>query len=289
MNGRLIVNHYLVSDKFNGIYAGLSSAAEKAGARLEMMTNAQALSALMHNSLTPENTDFVLFWDKDLYLAQMLEKKGLRLFNSARAVELCDDKAKTFIELESAGIRQPRTIPAPFTFSNISRDDKAFFIEEAELLGYPLVVKECFGSFGQQVYLVKNEGELLKTVSALGAKPFIMQEFIASSAGRDIRINVVGNEAVSAMLRYSENGDFRSNLTIGGKSQPYEASKEQKYLAVKACHALGLDFAGVDVMFGENDEPIICEVNSNPHFVTTLECTGIDLAELIIDYIGRVL
>lgn len=289
MDGRLIVNHYLVSDKFNGIYAGLSSAAEKAGARLELTTNAQAFELLEKNEITPQNTDFVLFWDKDIYLARLLEMKGLRLFNRALAIEVCDDKAKTFIELERSGIKQPRTIPAPFTFSNTKREDTAFFKFAGRELGYPVVVKECSGSFGQQVYLAKDEAQLLEIAERLAEKPFLLQEFVRSSAGRDIRINVVGNQAVSSMLRYSINGDFRSNLTIGGKSEKFDASEAQKRLAVEACHAVGLDFAGVDVMFGKNDEPIICEINSNPHFVTTLECTGIDLAELIIDYIGRVL
>ena len=55
--------------------------------------------------------------------------------------------------------------------------------------------------------------------------------------------------------------------------------------AVAACKAIGLDFAGVDVMFGAYAEPVVCEVNSNPHFKSSLECTGIDLSECIIDYI----
>ncbi|MBR7089182.1 MAG: hypothetical protein IKI46_01640 [Lachnospiraceae bacterium] len=51
---------------------------------------------------------------------------------------------------------------------------------------------------------------------------------------------------------------------------------------------MGLDFAGVDVLFGK-DGPIICEVNSNPHFKTTLECTGINMAEHIISHIAEVM
>ena len=56
--------------------------------------------------------------------------------------------------------------------------------------------------------------------------------------------------------------------------------------AIKAAEAIGLDFAGVDILFG-NDGPIVCEVNSNPHFKSSLECTGIDMSEEIMDYIMR--
>ena len=111
-----------------------------------------------------------------------------------------------------------------------------------------------------------------------------MQKFVKSSRGRDIRVNVVGGKVVCAMERHSENGDFRSNVTLGGSAKACSLSKEQKDIAARACRALGLDFAGVDVLFGENG-PLICEVNSNPHFKSTLDATGIDLAGVIMKYI----
>ena len=89
---------------------------------------------------------------------------------------------------------------------------------------------------------------------------------------------------VATVYRSNAN-DFRSNITLGGDKKPYQPSLEQQQTAINAVKALGLDFAGVDVMFGENDTPIVCEVNSNPHFKSTLECTGIDLALNIADYV----
>jgi ribosomal protein S6--L-glutamate ligase/gamma-F420-2:alpha-L-glutamate ligase len=89
------------------------------------------------------------------------------------------------------------------------------------------------------------------------------------------------------MYRYNDN-DFRSNITNGGSMKKYEASEAQAKIAIDACKAIGLDFAGVDVLFGK-DGPIICEVNSNPHFKTTLECTGINMAEHIISHIAEVM
>ena len=92
---------------------------------------------------------------------------------------------------------------------------------------------------------------------------------------------------VAAILRQSTDGDFRSNLTRGGSMSPYTPSKEEAELARRATQALGLDFAGVDVLFGK-DGPLICEVNSNAHFKTTLECTGVNMADAIMAHIrGR--
>ena len=87
------------------------------------------------------------------------------------------------------------------------------------------------------------------------------------------------------MLRYSVNGDFRSNITNGGHMKPFEPNDRQKSVAVSACRALGLDFAGVDILFGKDDEPIVCEVNSNPHFKSSLDCTGVDMSPLILSHI----
>jgi ribosomal protein S6--L-glutamate ligase/gamma-F420-2:alpha-L-glutamate ligase len=94
---------------------------------------------------------------------------------------------------------------------------------------------------------------------------------------------VVGGRVVSAMERYNDN-DFRSNITNGGSMRKIEIGEDIKTAAIKACEAIGLDFAGVDILFG-NDGPIVCEVNSNPHFKSSLECTGVDMSEEILDYI----
>ena len=61
-------------------------------------------------------------------------------------------------------------------------------------------------------------------------------------------------------------------------------SKEMEEAAIRACDAIGLDFAGVDILFGKNG-PIVCEVNSNPHFKSSLECTGVDMSEEIMSYV----
>ena len=63
-----------------------------------------------------------------------------------------------------------------------------------------------------------------------------------------------------------------------------DITPEIESVAVKAAEIIGLDFAGVDVLFG-SDGPVVCEVNSNPHFKSSLECTGVDMSEKIFDYI----
>ncbi len=65
----------------------------------------------------------------------------------------------------------------------------------------------------------------------------------------------------------------------------YNASDEILETALKAHKVLGLGFSGVDILFGENNEPILCEVNSNPNFLSFEQVSGINFAEKIAKFI----
>ncbi len=279
MTGWLVVNGFLHSDKFNEIYNWLKTAFEKKGHIIDVYTNIE-LSNITEITNKP---DFVLFWDKDIPLAKRLEKMGLKLFNSALAIENCDNKALTYIELKGI-VNMPKTIVAPMTYRNIGYNNTDFVKNAIDKLGLPIVIKECYGSFGQQVYLAESYEEAIEIVTNTN-EPLIFQEFIAESKGKDIRINMVGNQAVASMLRYNNN-DFRANITNGGSMKNYTPTEEEIAVAQKVCKALNLDFGGVDILFGKNG-PIVCEVNSNAHFKNIFDCTGVNVADYIGEYIEK--
>ena len=281
MKAWLVVNSFMDNQKFIKLYELLSVAFKKQNVSLEIK-NASDIS-LQVGAKILNKPDFAIFWDKDVYLAERLEKEGVRLFNSSRAILLCDNKILMYQELANKDIKIPRTFIAPKTFEGLNYSKRDFLNNVIKEIGFPIVVKEAYGSFGEQVYLANDIDSLSRIVDQIGYKDFLMQEFIASSKGKDIRINVVGNKAVVSMLRENDN-DFRSNISSGGHGEKYEPKPEYLDLAVKAAQALGLDFAGVDVLFGK-DGPIICEVNSNPQFASTLKATGVNLADYIAEYI----
>ncbi|HWT27367.1 MAG TPA: RimK family alpha-L-glutamate ligase, partial [Mobilitalea sp.] len=168
MNAWLVVNEFLHSNKFNEIHNWLLEAAKKQEISMQIKTNAELLIDLAQNLegklLHKKEVDFVLFWDKDVRLAAYLEQLGYSVFNSSKAIGICDDKSLTHLALMSAGIRMPRTIIAPMTFENIGYTNFTFLDNVAERIGFPMVMKECFGSFGQQVYLIHNQEELKSRV-----------------------------------------------------------------------------------------------------------------------------
>ena len=281
MQGWLVVNSFMNTDKFVSLYEMLSVAFKKHNVELEIKT-ASDISLEVGRNIA-NKPDFAIFWDKDIYLAERLEKSGVRLFNNKRAVMLCDNKILMYQALENAGVKIPRTFIAPKTFEGLNYNNRAFLDKVIKEIGFPMVIKEAYGSFGEQVYLANDQESANKIIDAIGYKDFLIQEYISSSKGRDVRINVVGDQAIVSMLRENDN-DFRSNISSGGHGSIYQPAPEFIDLALKASKALGLDFAGVDVMFGK-DGPILCEVNSNPQFASTLKATGVNLADYIADYI----
>lgn len=286
LHGLMVVNAFLRATKFDDLYRTLLASAHAQGIELNVYTNAELSPSVETYDFDGAGYDFVLFWDKDVQLASQLEARGLRVFNRARSILWCDDKALTYLRLRQAGIPMPRTILLPKTFSNVGYTDLRFVKESARALGFPVVLKECFGSFGQQVYLFHDEDALEEKVRSLAGTPMLFQELIHESYGRDARLNVVGGRVVASMLRQSTDGDFRSNLTRGGAMAPYSPTRAEEELAIRATELLGLDFAGVDVLFGK-DGPLLCEVNSNAHFKTTLECTGVNMADAIMRHIAE--
>ena len=283
----LIVNHFVESSKFSDLYRLLEMSFRHRGVILEVRTACDIMPVVNERKRVEDLPRKMVFWDKDVILAKHFESIGVELFNSANAIEVCDNKALTALVLSKAGVGMPLTVSAPKTFEGVGYSKVDFIARAADLLKYPMVIKEVYGSFGHQVYCAADYDAACEIVRKIGYKDFIFQEFVASSAGRDVRINMVGGRYVAAMLRENSH-DFRSNISNGGTMAQYEPSMEEIDIAVKAVQAIGLDFAGVDVMFGPNGMPLICEVNSNPHFRSTLDCTGVNIADYIADLvIGR--
>ncbi|MCF0117633.1 MAG: RimK family alpha-L-glutamate ligase [Bacilli bacterium] len=208
--------------------------------------------------------DFILFLDKDYYIAKMLEKAGFRLFNKADAIKVCDDKMLTHIALANSGIQMPKTIAFPLKYA--PADINPFIDNVIKELGFPLICKEIYGSLGEQVYLCHNKDELMHAESLIQDRPHIYQEYIESSYGKDMRVVVIGGKVVAWMQRVAQDeGEFRSNIETGGIGLQPELEEIFAKTAVKVEQLLGLDYCGLDLLYGPNNEPILCEVNANAY------------------------
>ena len=232
-----------------------------------------------------QNFDFCVYLDKDKYASHLLEKSGLRLFNSHAAIEACDDKMLTFAILSQNGIAVPKTVAAPLCYTPEAQPDENFLKVTAQKLGYPVIIKQCYGSRGQGVFKADDFKSLLKTAQNLQHVPHLYQQFIEESAGKDARVIVVGGKVVAAMQRTSKT-DFRSNIDLGGTGTKIEPDENLTALCQAVAKILNLDYCGVDVLFGK-DGYLVCEVNSNAFFDGIESATKINVARAYAEYIYR--
>ncbi len=225
--------------------------------------------------------DFIVFLDKDLYISYLLEKAGYNLVNSARSIELCDDKMKTYIALSSHGVLMPDTIASPLNYTDTEDE---FYVEVERLFGYPVVVKEVYGSMGKGVHLANDREELKSLRSSLKHVPHLYQKFIGSG-GRDVRVIVINGKAVGAMERIN-NTDFRSNVYLGGEGHAIPLTEDLRAISENCAKILGLDYCGVDIL-RDGTNNYVCEVNSNAFFKEFQAVTKINVAALLAKFLDE--
>ncbi len=229
-------------------------------------------------------SDFIVYLDKDKYLSEILSKSGARLFNTHSSVRICDDKGQTYIALSGQGVKIPKTLFGALCYLKDCQIDQGAVNKIESSLGYPIIVKESFGSQGKGVYLANNRTELLSIMEDVKLKPHLFQEYVDCKKGTDVRIIVIGKKAVACMERHNDK-DFRSNVARGGNGIKIVPPKSFIETAEKCAEILGLDYCGVDLLYGADGEPIVCEVNSNAFIDGIEKATNINVAGAYAKYI----
>ncbi len=243
-----------------------------------------SLSVTDGRTVGDADCDFCVYLDKDKYVAEMLERTGVRLFNSARAVELCDDKMTTHIALSDSGIPMPDTLPGLLCYDKTAVVPAAAIDRVENRLGYPVIVKLSYGSLGKGVFKADDRAALETLAEQVKTYSHLFQKYIAASHGKDLRVIVVGGKVLGGMLRSSDT-DFRSNVGLGGKAIAADVPKAAEDYALKAADILGLDYCGIDFLLSPS--PMLCEVNSNAFFDAFEAATGINVAAAYAEHIVR--
>lgn len=227
--------------------------------------------------VTAMEADCCVFLDKDIAAARLLEKSGIRLFNRADAIAVCDDKMLTHTALANCGIAMPDSFYAPLCYYEDAQIDKAYLKTVADGLGFPMVAKKCFGSCGAGVFLVNNIKELYAFENANKLTAHFYQKFIGSG-GEDIRVIVIGGKYVCSMKRVNGK-DFRSNIEAGGRGENHIADKNLIVLCEKTAKLLNLDYCGIDILTDGQGNRYVCEVNSNAFFAEAERVCGVNIAK----------
>lgn len=228
-----------------------------------------AVDAVLVRSMPPGSLEQVVFRMDAL---GRLEASGVRVINSARAIEAAVDKYLATAKLQAAGLLVPPTIVC-----QTAADGLAAF----ETLGGDVVVKPLFGGEGRGITRVSDAAIARRVFHALeqtGAVLYL-QQFVPHD-GVDWRLLVIGDE-VLGMKRINPN-DWRTNISLGARPAPLEVTTELAHLARRAAAAVGATVAGVDLLPARDGRLYAIEVNAVPGWKALGEVTGIDVAERVL-------
>jgi len=213
--------------------------------------------------------------DVQFEIYRALEGTGTFVANRIDALLAAQDKLRTSWLLRRAGVPTPAAAVAQ------TADEATAALE---LLG-TAVAKPITGSLGDGLVRLEADRAGRKKVAELTERDgaVYMQQYVPHP-GRDTRLFVVGARVAGAMERWAPEGEWRTNVERGARVRPLRPDRALSRVAVRAAGALGLDWAGVDVVSGPCG-PTVLEVNGNPSWIGILEATGEDMAEPIVEHV----
>ncbi|MBO5851063.1 MAG: RimK family alpha-L-glutamate ligase [Clostridia bacterium] len=285
IKGLIIINGYSTLSSSINQAKRLEEEFKKLGVEITILKNDALLCSIKNSNIdcAIKNCDFCIYLDKDKYVSKMLESVGIRLFNSHESIRVCDDKMETYIALSSKGIPIVNTLPAPLCYTSDATVSKNLLDKVESEIGYPVIVKNSYGSLGSGVFKADNRQELEKIANNLISTPHLFQQFIKESSGIDTRVIVIGGKVVASMERRSLI-DFRSNIELGGTGVKVELDESFKKVAEKTAKTLNLDYCGIDLLHSRGGA-VVCEVNSNAFFGGIESVTKVNVAKAYAEYI----
>ncbi|MPR32377.1 ATP-grasp domain-containing protein [Salmonirosea aquatica] len=204
---------------------------------------------------------------KTVFLEHLHRNLGMYSPQTSESIKIASNKILTTLRLSQAGIKTPKTVWAK---APVHVD----YIIKKMMEGLPVICKTVYGSQGAGVSILET-ARTANTVLESFFKSEInvkLQRYIEGGS-KDIRAIVVGEKVVVAMERTANKGDFRANISKGGSGQKIELSEQDKSICVKSAKALGMEFAGVDLMKDKDGNSYVIEVNGNPG-IKIIDITG---------------
>lgn len=211
--------------------------------------------------------------------ARLFEAAGVPCVNSAAVIETCGDKLATSLALVHEGVPTPRVLVGV---------EQESALAAVERMGYPCVLKPTSGSWGRLLARLNDRHaaeaviEHKATLGSVQHGVFYVQEFI-EKPGRDLRVFVVGDEAVAGIARYSEH--WITNTARGGRAEAFDVSGEEGALAVRAARAVGGGVLAVDLLEAPGRGLLVSEVNHTMEFRNSVEPTGVNIPGRIVEFV----
>ncbi|WP_126449727.1 ATP-grasp domain-containing protein [Sulfodiicoccus acidiphilus] len=212
---------------------------------------------------------------KRMDVLRELKDEGTYVINDPDSMTLARDKLGSILRLRRAGIPVPETAVAEDPF------DVMRLVEEWG----EVVIKPIMGSLGLGAIKVSDPDvgfRVAKSVLAVN-QPLYVQRYIRKP-DRDIRVFVVGDEVVGGIYRVNKS-HWKTNIAQGATAQLIEPAVELYEFSIKVTKAMGLDYAGVDIVEDVDGTRRVLEVNASPLWEGIESATKKNVARHIVDYL----
>ena len=216
---------------------------------------------------------------RNVHSTAALEGMGVDVINCLKTGIFAGNKLYTHMLLKKEGV------PTPHATVAFSRDAA---LESLEKVGYPKIIKPTVGSWGRMISKI-NDKDSAEGIIESREKMYpiyqihYLEEFVKRPP-RDIRAIMVGDEIVAAIYRYSGNGNWKTNMALGGRAKKCEITNEMEEICIKAKNAVQGQIVGVDLMESEDRGLLVHEVNNTTEFKNTVRVCEVDIPSLMLDY-----
>ena len=216
---------------------------------------------------------------RNLHSTASLEGMGVNVINCLNTGIFAGNKLFTHMLLKKHGVA------TPFATVSFSKDAA---LETLEDKGYPRVIKPTVGSWGRMVSKLNDrdsaEGiiesrENMYTIHQI----HYLEEFVKRPP-RDIRAIMVGDKIVAAIYRTSGNGNWKTNMALGGVAEPCKVTPEMEEMCIKAKNAVQGDIVGVDLMESDDKGLVVHEVNNTTEYKNTVRVCEVDIPTKMLEY-----
>jgi RimK family alpha-L-glutamate ligase len=171
---------------------------------------------------------------------ERLADAGVEVLNPPRALIAAHDKLLTARALRFAALPHPHTSLIAAGLPSTAPD-------------LPVVLKPRFGSWGRDVVLCRTAADLDAALENLAFRDWFQEhgalaQELVPPQGWDMRVVVAGGRVVGGAMRVAAPGEWRTNVSLGGRSEPATPPPLAQSLALQAAAAIGGDLVGVDLL-----------------------------------------
>lgn len=223
---------------------------------------------ILYNDEELKKCDFVIMRTVNYELSKQFEYMGIRVFNNSQISLIANNKYLSYQLVSSLGI-------------NILNTELVINNDLDKIKKFPKVIKPLSEKGGKDVYLINNKNDL-DSIERFQYNKFVIQ-IVANNFGKDVRVYVVGNKIIKAMIRKSKNS-FKSNFCINNEAEEYTLNNDEINIVNKIINSIKPDFVGIDFVFNDN-KIYFNEIEDVVGCRMLYQLTDINIVKIYLEYI----